>query len=120
MVTTKKGWESSPCEALPSRDSPMPTGISARFPQKITDWRPFWSQLGEHLADEARRRWPLKRRTGKLRKSLVWHGDRLGRGGVFEAANDRLRFGTNVFYGRFPQSGTKRQRMTPLIHVETT
>ena len=36
------------------------------------DWRPFWSELGEHLADTAQARWPLRRRSGKLRKSLVW------------------------------------------------
>ena len=88
------------------------------FSKQITDWRPFWSQLGEHLADETQRRWPLRRRTGTLRQSLTWAGDRLGRGGVFEADPDRLTFGSAVFYGRFAQDGTKRQRMTPLIHID--
>ena len=88
------------------------------FSQKLIDFTPFWRELGEHLADEAQRRWPLRRRTGKLRQSLVWHGDRLGPHGVFEADPDRLTFGSAVFYGRFAQHGTKRQRTTPLIHVD--
>lgn len=88
------------------------------FSKQIIDWRPFWSQLAEHLADEAQRRWPLRRRTGTLRKSLTWAGDRLGRGGVFEADPDRLRFGTSVFYGRFHQHGAKHTPRRPLIHID--
>ena len=89
-----------------------------RFGARLLDWRPFWRLLGERLADDAQARWPLKRRTGRLRKSLVWAGSRLGRFGVFESSPDRLQFGSAVFYGRFAQSGTKRQRATPLIHVD--
>ena len=100
------------------------TGLSTadgklrQFAARIIDLRPFWSELGEHLADEAQRRWPLRRRSGKLRTSLTWHGDRLGKHGVFESSPDRLTFGSAVFYGRFAQAGTKRQRMTPLVHVD--
>ena len=89
-----------------------------RFEATVADWTPFWRELGEHLADTAQARWPLRRRSGRLRTSLTWAGGRLGRGGIFEADPDRLRFGSAVFYGRFAQTGTKRQRATPLIHVD--
>ena len=88
-----------------------------RFAAQLSDWRPFWLRLGEHLADEAQRRWPLKRQSGWLRESLTWHGKGLGRRGVFEASPDRLTFGSILFYGRFSQSGTVRQRQRTLIHV---
>ena len=87
------------------------------FADTVEDLTPFWRQLGERLADEAQRRWPLRRRTGKLRQSLTWAGDRLGPYGVFEASPDRLTFGSRVFYGRFFQHGTARSRAFPLIHV---
>ena len=88
------------------------------FANHLESLVPFWREFSKHLADEAQRRWPLRRRTGKLRKSLVWRRDKLGRGGVYEADPDRLTFGTDLFYSRFPQHGTKRQRKTPLIHVD--
>ena len=88
------------------------------FADTVEDLTPFWRQLGERLADEAQRRWPLRRRTGKLRQSLTWAGDRLGRDGVYEATPDRLQFGTSIFYGRFAQHGTKRQRARPLVHID--
>ena len=43
----------------------------------VSDLRPFWRELGQTLADEAQRRWPLKRRSGALRESFD-----LGRQGV--------------------------------------
>ena len=89
-----------------------------RFAAQILNLQPFWRQLAKHLADEAQRRWPLRRRSGRLRASLTWASSRLGRGGVFEADPDRLQFGTNVFYSRFSQHGTKHQRARPLIHVD--
>ena len=89
-----------------------------RFGAGLSDWRPYWAQLGERLADEAQRRWPLRRKTGRLRESLVWSGKGLGRGGVFEASPDRLAIGTSIFYARFAQFGTRKQRATPLIHVD--
>ena len=88
------------------------------FAKHLETLVPFWRELSEHLADEAQRRWPLRRRTGKLRKSLTWRGNGLGRGGVYEATANRLAFGTSVFYSRFFQYGTTRQRTTPLIHVD--
>ena len=88
------------------------------FAAGVEDWRPFWRELGEHLADEAQSRWPLRRRTGRLRKSLVWSGQRLGRGGIFESSPNRLEFGTSLFYSRFAQYGTKKQQATPLIHID--
>ena len=37
----------------------------------VLDLRPFWAELGADLARVSQERWPLRRRTGKLRKSLV-------------------------------------------------
>ena len=89
-----------------------------KFAKHLETLVPFWRELSEHLADEAQRRWPLKRRTGTLRTSLTWRGSGLGRGGVYEPTATRLTFGSDLFYGRFPQFGTKRQRTTPLIVVD--
>ena len=91
-----------------------------KFAATILDLRGFWSELGEALSDEAQARWPLRRRSGRLRASLVWAGGRLGRFGVYEASPDRLTFGTTVFYGRFSQVGTKKQPRRPLIHIDET
>ena len=88
------------------------------FAQKLTDWTPYWRELAERLADTAQSRWPLRRRTGTLRASLTWRGDTLGPGGIFEASPDRLTFGSSIFYARFAQHGTKRQRAIPLIHID--
>ena len=52
------------------------------------------------------------------RTSLTWARGTLGRGGVFESSPNQLTFGTNVFYSRFSQYGTKRQRQRTLIHVD--
>ena len=89
-----------------------------RFAAQILNLQPFWRQLAKHLADEAQRLWPLRRRTGRLRTSLTWASSRLGRGGVFEADPDSLQFGTSIFYGRFSHVGTKHQRARPIIHVD--
>ena len=89
-----------------------------RFGADLGDLRPFWARLGESLATETQSRWPLKRRSGRLRKSLVWAGSRLGKAGIFESSPDRLAFGTAVFYGRFFQHGAKNQRRRPLIHID--
>ena len=88
-----------------------------KFGAGISSWAPFWRLLGKSLADEAQARWPLRRRSGRLRESLAWSGNKLGRGGIFETSPDRLQFGTQIFYSRFAQFGAKRQRKTPLIHV---
>ena len=89
-----------------------------KFAALAEDLTPFWRELGEGLADEAQRRWPLRRRTGRLRRSLQWAGAGLGRGGIFESSPDRLRFGTSVFYGRFFQHGAKHTPRRPIIHVD--
>ena len=88
-----------------------------RFAAQIVDLRPFWAQLGRGLAETIDARWPLRRRTGRLRESLTWRGEGLGRGGVYKSSPDKLTFGTALFYGRFAQFGTRKQRATPLIHV---
>ena len=82
------------------------------------DLRPFWRELGAHLAAQAQARWPLRRRSGRLRTSLTWAGSKLGRGGVFEASPDRLQFGSSIFYGRFFQFGAKYTPRRPLVHVD--
>ena len=89
-----------------------------KFAASVEDLRPFWRLLGRDLADDAQQRWPLHRRTGRLRESLTWAGDRLGRGGVYLPTPDSLQFGSAVFYSRFWQFGTKRQRARPLIHID--
>ena len=87
------------------------------FAKHLETLVPFWREFAKHLADEAQRRWPLRRRTGKLRTALTWRRDKLGRGGVYEPTANRLAFGSSLFYSRFSQYGTTRQRTTPLIHV---
>ena len=53
-------------------------------------------------------------------RSLDVGGDRLGRGGIFESSPNRLEFGTEIFYARFAQHGTKKQRARRVIHVDET
>ena len=45
------------------------------FAKNLETLVPFWRELAEHLADEAQSRWPLRRRSGQLRTSLVWRRD---------------------------------------------
>ena len=82
------------------------------------DLRPFWADLAVDLARTSQARWPLRRRTGRLRKSLTWRGESLGVGGVFEPTPDRLTFGSAVFYGRFHQEGARNVPRRELIHVD--
>ena len=82
------------------------------------DLRPLWARLGRGLADESQRLWPLRRGSGRLRRSLRWTGSRLDRGGIFESSPSQLRFGSAIFYGRFFQSGTARRAARTLIHVD--
>ena len=91
-----------------------------RFGAALLDWRPYWRLLGERLATDSQQRWPLMRKSGRLRRSLAWAGGRLGRFGVYEASPDRLTFGTTVFYGRFHQHGAKHTPRRPLIHIDET
>ena len=85
-----------------------------------SDLTPFWFGLARDLANLAQERWPLRRRTGRLRKSLTWRGESLGVGGVFEPTPDRLTFGSAVFYGRFHQEGARNVPRRELIHVDET
>ena len=88
------------------------------FAKHLADLTPFWRELAEHLANDVQQGWPLRRHSGRLRKSLTWARGRLGLGGVFEPTANRLAFGTDLFYARFAQHGTTRQRKTPLIDVD--
>ena len=89
-----------------------------KFAAGVLDFRPFWRLLGKTLADESQARWPLRRRSGRLRKSLVWAGSRLGPRGIFESLPDRLRYGSSIFYGRFHQHGAKNTPRRPLIYID--
>ena len=93
------------------------TGLR-RFAATVEDLTPFWRTLAERLADDAQSRWPLRRRTGKLRRSLTWAGKRLGRGGIFRSRPDRLTFGTRIFYGKFSHFGAVNQPVRELLHVD--
>ena len=88
------------------------------FAREVDDLRPFWPRLARYLADTAQARWPLRRRTGRLRRSLTWRGKSLGPSGVFEPTPDRMTFGSSLFYGRFSQTGTKHQPIRELIHID--
>ena len=89
------------------------------FSRALSDLSSFWPpQLGENLADTAQRRWPLKRRSGRLRASLEWTGQRLGRGGIFRSRPSRLTIGSSLFYAGFHQTGTRHQAARPLLHVD--
>ena len=91
-----------------------------KFNNDIADLPPFWRELGSQFSEDEQARWPLRRRTGRLRESLRWAGNRLGRGGVYEATPDRLRFGTGerVFYARYHQFGARHLPRRPLIHID--
>ena len=95
----------------------LPDRELKRLADGVSDLRPFWARLGQSLADEAQQRWPLRRRSGKLRRSLTWRGETLGRGGVFEPTPDRLTFGSAVFYSKFHQHGARNVPRRELIHV---
>ena len=83
----------------------------------VLDLRPFWAELGADLSRTSQEFWPLRRLSGRLRRSLTWRGSTLAAGGVFESTPDRLTFGTALFYARFSQTGTKHQPIRELIHV---
>ena len=89
-----------------------------KFARDLDDLSPFWRALGENLADTTQARWPLRRKTGRLRTSLEWTGQRLGRGGIYRSAPSRLTFGSSVFYAGFLHHGTKHQPARALIHVD--
>ena len=90
----------------------------ATYGRVLADLRPYWELLGRDLADDTQRRWPLRRRSGRLRRSLTFAGSRLGRSGIYRSRPDRLVFGTRIFYGAFSQKGTKHQPARKLIHVD--
>ena len=73
----------------------------ATYAAVLTDLRPVWPIIGKSLADESQRRWPLRRRSGRLRKSLTWSGARLGRSGIFQSKREKLVYGSRLFYAAF-------------------
>ena len=89
-----------------------------KFVAELTDLRPFWSRLGRALADDTQSRWPLRRRSGRLWRSLIWTGNRLGRGSIYRARQDRLTFGTHVFYSSYHQRGAKHLPVRQLVRVD--
>ena len=100
----------------PSPD--VPAGQLDRAARSLRDLSSFWPTLGKSIADKAQRAWPLRRRSGKLRASLTWAGEGLGRGGRYEVTSDSLTIGTAVFYGAFSHYGTRRQSKRELITVD--
>ena len=89
-----------------------------RFARTVDDLRPFWRELGVHLADTAPESLAVTPTYRTAPKSLVWRGDTLGPRGIFESSPDRLQFGSAVFYGRFHQHGAKHTPRRPLIHID--
>ena len=104
--------------ATPSLDEPI--GQLDRAGRSLRDFSDFWPLLGRAIADESQRSWPLRRRTGTLRRSLTWAGGRagLGKGGVYEADPDALTIGSSIFYARFSHHGTRRQSKRVLLTVD--
>ena len=83
-----------------------------------SDLTPFWFGLARDLANLAQERWPLRRRTARLRKSLTWRGAIPGpRRRVRTDANPGSAFGSAVFYARFHQHGARNVPRRELIHV---
>ena len=98
----------------------VPIGQLDRAARSLRDFSDFWPTLGESIADKAQRAWPLRRRTGTLRRSLTWAGGRagLGKGGVYEADPDALTIGSSIFYARFSHHGTRHQSKRVLLSVD--
>ena len=86
--------------------------------RSLRDFSDFWPTLAEAIADKAQSAWPLRRRTGRLRRSLTWAGKRLARGGIYKADRDSLTIGSTVFYARFSHHGTRRQSKRVLLAVD--
>ena len=101
----------------PSLDEPS-ASLDA-FARALVDLSSFWPGLAESLADESQARWPLRRRTGRLRESLRWAGTRLGEEGIYKPTRDALVFGTSTFYSAFHHLGVGRLRKRELLHVDT-
>ena len=102
--------------STPSLD--VPIGALDRAARSLRDLSSFWPTLGEAIADESQRSWPLRRRSGRLRRSLTWSGKGLGRGGIYEVDPDSLTIGTAVFYGAFSHFGTRHQSRRVLLSVD--
>ena len=104
--------------SIPSLD--VPIGQLDRAGRSLRDFSDFWPLLGRAIADKAQSSWPLRRRSGRLRRSLTWAAGRagLGRGGIYEADPDALVIGTGVFYARFSHHATVNQRKRVLLSVD--
>ena len=105
--------------ATPSLD--VPVDALDRAARSLPDLSSFWPTLAEAIADAAQRAWPLRRRSGTLRRSLTWAGGRagLGKGGVYEADPDALTIGSSIFYARFSHHGTRHQSKRVLLRALT-
>ena len=96
----------------------IPIGALDRAATALTNLSDFWPGLAESITDKAQRSWPLKRRSGRLRRSLTWSGRGLGKGGRYEPSSDSLIVGTRIFYGAFSHFGTKNQPTRVLLGVD--
>ena len=103
--------------ATPSLDKPI--DALERAARSFADLTSFWPGLAQQIAAESAARWPLRRRSGALRRSLTWAGrGGLGRGGIYEPRADSLTIGTAIFYGAFSHFGTRRQPVRELLRVD--
>ena len=98
----------------------VPIGALDRAARSLRGLGSFWPTLAEAIAGKAQSSWPLRRRSGRLRRSLTWSGKGLGKGGIYAADPDALVIGTGVFYARFSHHGTVNQRRRELLAVDET
>lgn len=77
-----------------------------------------WPALQPAYAAWKARYFPTARileREGTLRESLRWTGQGVGPGGVFEALQREVRFGTTVPYAVYHQRGTRSMPARPFL-----
>ena len=95
-----------------------PPNSSPRSPSPCAISVPSGRGSANIFPTKPKARWPLRRQSGRLRRSLIWTDQRLGHGGIFKSTPDRLVFGTRVFYAAFHQRGAKHLPVRQLVHVD--
>ena len=90
-----------------------------KFAKHLENLTPFWATLAEHLADDAQARWPLRDGT-PARSESRWSGAGHAWAGA-ASMNPPLiawRLERVCFTAGLRSTGRRRQRKTPLIHVD--
>ena len=83
-----------------------PTDALNRTARSLGDLSEFWPAVGRSIADQTQAAWPLKRRSGRLRRSLSWSArGGLGKAGIYEAKSDSLVIGSSLFLRQFSPAG---------------